>query len=81
MITDSEWAAIQAGAISTSRLSEILDHADSDRVKALASPRSVKLMDSSTTARAKAMLDNGATRAEVAKALGVSLTTLDEGIK
>lgn len=80
IITDSEWAAIQAGAISTSRLSEILDRADSDRVKALASPRSVKLMDPATTTKAKAMLNNGATRAEVAEALGVSLTTLDEGI-
>ena len=78
VITDKEWEAIQAGAISASKLNDILTNADTDRVKELASPKSAKLMTSSKTTRAKAMLASGYTRAEVAKALGVSLTTLDE---
>lgn len=76
-ITSDEWNAIQAGAISDSKLSRILNNADIDEVKKLASPREAKLMTSSKTLRATAMLSSGYTRAEVADALGVSLTTLN----
>lgn len=77
-ITDAEWAAIQANAISASKLNDILTNADTDRVRELAAPKSSKLMTSAKTSRAKSMLASGYTRAEVARALGVSLTTLDE---
>lgn len=77
IITDREWLAIQAGAISPSRLADVLNNADMDRVKELASPRPKKLMTPTNQARAKAMLNSGASRAEVADALGVSLSTLD----
>lgn len=76
-ITPKEWEAIQAGAISNSKLSSILENADLDVVKELASPRPDKVMTSAKTTRAKAMLASGYTRAEVAGALGVSITTLD----
>lgn len=76
-ITDDEWNAIQAGAISDSKLSTILDNADMDTVRALATPRRPILMTSALTSRAKQMLASGYTRAEVADALGVSTTTLD----
>ena len=79
-ITDQEWAAIQAGAISNSRLKEILDNSDLDRVRQLATPRVDKLMTSTKTARAKAMAASGYTQAEIAAALGVSLTTLKTGL-
>ena len=78
VISDDEWQAIQAGAISDQKLRDILKHADIDTVRKLATPREPHLMTSAKTARAKSMLDAGATRAEVARALGVSLTTLDE---
>lgn len=77
-ITDIEWEAIQNNAVSASMLSEILNNADMDSVKALARPKQTKLMTSSKTSRAKQMLARGYTRAEVAQALGVSLSTLDE---
>lgn len=80
-ITDDEWLAIQAGAISNSRLGTILDNAKPERVKELATPRTVKLMTPTNKARAEALLAGGATRAQVAEVLGVSLTTLDEGVK
>lgn len=80
-ITDAEWDAIQAGAISNNELTKILSNADADRVRALATPRSKVLMTSAKTARAKRMLASGYTQAEVADALGVSLTTLKEGVK
>jgi DNA-binding CsgD family transcriptional regulator len=76
-ITSDEWQAIQANAVSASKLNEILNNADMDVVKDLAAPRTAKLMTPVKTNRAQAMLASGYTRAEVASALGVSLTTLD----
>jgi hypothetical protein len=80
-ISDSEWEAIQSGAISNNKLTQILHHADADRVRELATPRSKIEMTPSKVARAQSMLARGFTQAEVADQLGVSLTTLKEGIK
>lgn len=80
-ITPKEWDAIQAGAISTSHLTQILNNTDIETVRVLATPRREHLMTSTKTARAKAMLASGHTRAEVAAQLGVSLTTLDLATK
>lgn len=77
-ISPSEWDAIQAGAISESKLTQILDHADMNVVRKLASPSDTVLMTSTMTKRAKDMLDLGYTRAEVAAQLGVSTSTLDK---
>lgn len=77
-ITPDEWEAIQSNAVSASKLTDILNNADMDVVKDLATPREARLMTSAKTSRARAMLASGYTRAEVARSLGVSLTTLDE---
>lgn len=76
-LTNQEWDAIQAGAISDSKLSEILTHADMDVVRKLATPKTEILMTSNMTNRANAMFASGYTRSEVAQALGVSVSTLD----
>ena len=81
VLTDAEWQAIQAGAISTHKLTQILANADLDRVKELATPRTVTLMTSTKQRRAMSMLASGYTQAEVADALGVSLTTLKTSMK
>lgn len=75
-ITDSEWDAIQAGAISNHKLDQILANSDPDRVKELATPRSKTLMTATKTQRAKTMAASGYTQSEIATALGVSLSTL-----
>jgi hypothetical protein len=80
-ITEKEWHAIQSGAISPSQLDDILRHADMDIVKKLATPKAVKLMSTTKQSKAKAMLAAGATRAEVAAALGVSTSTLDRSFE
>lgn len=81
-ITDQEWAAIQAGAISTNKLTQILNNSDLDVVKAKATPRVEKvLMTTVKTSRARAMAASGYTQAEIADALGVSLTTLKTALK
>jgi len=79
-ITDAEWAAIQAGAISASKLNQILANADLDKVKELATPKEKKLMSGGKKTQALAMIRRGYTQAEVADALGVSLSTLKQGL-
>lgn len=79
-ITDAEWAAIQAGAISTSKLNQILANADLDQVKQLATPKEKLLMGGGKKTQALAMIRNGYTQSEVADALGVSLSTLKSSL-
>jgi hypothetical protein len=77
VIEDDEWDAIQNGAISTNKLKEILTNADPDKVKALATPRTQRLMTSAKSTKARSLLAAGYTRQEVADRRGVSLSTLD----
>lgn len=79
-ISEGEWAAIQAGAISPSKLKQILDNADMDVVKKLATPNVGVKMNAQTLAKANRLLGNGYTQAEVASALGISVTTLKRGL-
>ena len=80
-ITKHEWDAIQAGAIRKTKLDQILTHADLDQVRQHATPRRPHKMTSAKISRARQLLAAGYTQAQVAKDLGVSLTTLKEGIK
>lgn len=75
-ITDREWEAIQAGAISHSKLRQVLNNSDLDEIKKLATPRIALKMTSSKSTRAKQMIQQGYTQADIADALGVSVTTL-----
>lgn len=76
-ISPEEWAAIQSGGVSTSMLNRILKHADPDEIRKYATPKTQKLMTPTNVRRAQTMLAAGATRAEVAEQLGVSVSTLD----
>lgn len=75
-LTQREWDAIQAGAISNHMLKKILANSDLETLKTLATPRTPRVMTSAKQARAKQQLANGYTQAEVAANLGVSLSTL-----
>lgn len=75
-ISDRQWDAIQSGAISASKLREILRYADPRRIEELALPRTNVVMTKAVSSRAKAMLAAGATNADVARALGISASTL-----
>ena len=77
-ITPSEWEAIQAGAISNTMLNEILANTDIDVVKEYATPRQSVGLAPSLLARARAMLANDYTMADIAAALGVSTSTLNK---
>lgn len=77
-ISDREWEAIQAGAISSTTLTKILDNTDTDRIKQLATPRTTKALNPQKVAKAKRMLNSGRTQAEVAADLGISVSTLNK---
>ena len=81
-ITDREWEAIQAGAISDSRLSEILKYSDPDKIKKRATPkRSSSGLSSATLSRARSLLKYGYTQAEVAEEFGISVSTLEKALE
>lgn len=75
-IEDDEWKAIQSGAVSTKMLTDILRFANTDRIKQLATPREEKALSLSNASRAKTMIRNGHSYADVAEALGVSISTI-----
>jgi DNA-binding CsgD family transcriptional regulator len=79
-ISDREWEAIQAGAISNNKLSQILNNADLDKIKQRATPKARLLMTATKQARAATMLAAGYSRAEVADHLGVSVSTLNNSL-
>lgn len=80
-ITPKEWEAIQAGAVSTNKLSQILNNTNLDRVKTLATPRTTSALTPAKLAKAKAMVSSGYTQAEIADVLGVSSQSLSKQIE
>ena len=79
-ITSSEWEAIQAGAISSNKLKQIINNSDLDTLKQLAMPREFKGMSPGKVSKAKALEANGYTLAEIADSLGVSTSTVQKAL-
>lgn len=77
-ITDKEWDAIQAGAISDSKLTSILRYADPDIVKQKAMPKTSGELPSSKINRIQSLSGKGYTIAEIAERLGVSTSTVSK---
>lgn len=75
-ITDGEWEAIQAGAISDTTLQQILRYADPDSVRERATPRTTTQLSTARINRIKAMANSGNTNAEIAEALGISTSVV-----
>lgn len=80
-ITDREWEAIQAGAISDSKLTQILRYADMDAVRERAMPKSTGQLSQAKVNRMQAMVASGFTVSEIADALGVSRSTVSSYMK
>lgn len=81
-ITDDEWKAIQAGAISAHKLTQIMKNADPDRLRELATPTSNRSLSNAQILSAKIKVTSGNyTIAEVADQLGVSPSTVSRLIK
>lgn len=75
-ITDDEWDAVQSNAVSGTLLKELVSFMDDSQLKSLATPRANKQMTEARKSKAKALLANGYTIAQVAEALGVSSSTI-----
>lgn len=80
-ISDREWEAIQAGAISENKLKQILDNTDVDNLRQRATPRATTSLSTAKIAKAKAMRSSNYTLVEIAKALGVSTSTVSNALK
>ena len=71
-ISDKEWEAIQAGAISDSKLTQILRYADADEIRQRATPKTTTNLSTAKINKIRAMANSGSTLSEIADALGVS---------
>lgn len=82
-ITDRQWEAIQANAISNNKLQEILRNTDQDAFKKRATPKQTSLtLNPSQIELAKAMSNSGMyTQKEIAERLGVSPSTVSKALR
>lgn len=76
--TDKEWEAVQKGAISNSLLTSLLNNADMDVVKKLATPQNKRGLSSSDERLIKQMLKRGYHQNEIAASLGISASTVNK---
>ena len=79
--TDSEWKAVQAGAVSDSFLKRLLDNADDAHVKELSMPRERAVLSGTRLSRVKQLLNNGYTQAQVASMLDISVSAVQNVAK
>ena len=79
-ITDREWEAIQAGAISESKLKDILDNTDIATLRERATPRSTKSFSNAQINRMRAM-SGTLTIQQIADKFGVSSSTVSKYLK
>jgi len=79
-LTQKEWDAIQAGALSHDKLERVLKHSDLDTIKTLAMPKTTPKLSATALSRARQMEASGYTQQEIADHLGIGLTTLKVGL-
>lgn len=77
-ITDKEWEAIQAGAISENKLLQILNNTDIDEVRKRATPRITNTLSQAKINRIATLRASGYSTSEIAEALGVSSSTVSK---
>ena len=80
-ITDREWEAIQAGAISDNLLTKILDNADVDALRQRATPRASKTLSAAQINKIKAMRASNYSLNEIAEACNISASSVSKYLK
>lgn len=80
-LTDREWEAIQAGAISDNKLTQIINHVDADELKQRATPKSSTTISPAKASRMKAYQNSGYTTSQIAEMLGVSTSTVSKYLR
>lgn len=77
-ISPKQWEAIQSGAVSETKLTQILKYANSDKVRQYATPRATRELSDAKQAQIKAMKTSGYTNAEIAARLNISSSTVSK---
>ncbi len=77
-ISDREWEAIQAGAISENVLTQILNHVDIDDLRQKATPRQTTTLSQAKINKIASMKASGYSTSEIADAVGVSTSTVSK---
>ena len=77
-ITPQEWAAIQNGAISSTKLTKILNNTDMDKVRQYATPKTTSTLSAAKQSRIKSLAASGHSQAEIADLLGISASTVNK---
>lgn len=80
-ITDKEWEAIQAGAVSETTLKKILNNTDIDKLRERATPRLTTTPSSAQVTRIKALSASNYTLDEIARKTGFSTSTVSKYLK
>ena len=80
-ISDREWEAIQARAMSSTKITQILNNADLDKIKQRATPRQENVLSDVQISRIKNMVRSGYSQSEIADALGISASTVSNYVK
>ena len=75
-ITEKEWEAIQAGAITDTKLAQILNHTDTDVIRKYATPKAANTVPQARISQIKSMSASGYTIAEIADALNMPTSTV-----
>ena len=80
-ITDREWEAIQAGAISENKLKMILDNTDVSELRQRATPRVTNSLSTAKVNKIKQMSKSNYSLQEIANSIGVSTSTVSKYLK
>lgn len=80
VLTEREWKAIKAGAITKSKLEEVMNNANMDEIKKLATPKQYKIMTAANVSKAKNWLSRGYTLEEIAEQFNCSVSTVTNAL-
>lgn len=76
--TEKEWEAIEAHAITASKLKDLLDSADSDNYHSFAMPKDNRYVSAAKKSRIRSLSSRDYSLEEIAKACGVSVSTVKD---
>ena len=80
-ITDKQWEAIQAGAISENKLKKILANSDPDRLREKSMPKQSRGLTTAQITRIRAMANSNYTLQQIADKLGISKSAVSNALK
>lgn len=77
-LNDKQWEAIQAGAITKTKLLKLVLYADQDQLKSYAIPRTKNGVTPAVEARVRSLKNQGATLSEIAELMDLSPSTISK---